>query len=500
MYCGGTCTITTEWEGLTVRIATPLPVTPFLAAVKQRCPSARWDGVSWKVSPHEAPEAVALVYDYFATVRDERAAAQRPAFDDSAPAPDGAAIEATRQALEPAASPLCMLAHGRTFGWHTYVSPLGPLSEQRSELLLRLGIIPLYRVWRGYDLVSPALRFWTDLWERRAELVQQTELPDGSIRETLAPATALAAWESIRRRTCGEPPATCGERWYPPRSWAVTWLAAMIVCINAESGARPFVYDAATGVFTRTLPRWPLRIPATTVQRTEVRDVVHPIVSAVILPGQYTEDGKDGLLHLSAVGHAAKLRALWAAILHGKREPVRVIAHGRQWYGHRLPGRAQYVTDWNETPLPQSGYAHLSLTHRSAFEPELGQSFLHLSGNDLHAQPDLALFAQQLGRAISLPFDPAWAEQLWRYGLVPESGERDPLIRKLPSIGCTGYWVHADERRWTRMIVAIQRGISPNDLLHRDIAITEVGLAAHVDGIVEYGGEGDDEQTEEFDE
>jgi hypothetical protein len=161
-----------------------------------------------------------------------------------------------------------------------------------------------------------------------------------------------------------------------------------------------------------------------------------------------------------------------------------------------MEGRQQYAGDWNDQPLHASGLSHLALTHRSAFEPELGQAFLHLAGNDQSGAPDLPLFAQQLSRAISVPFDLAWAPQLWGYGTNPDDSET-ALITPLPSTGCQGYWVLADEPRWTRLIVAVQQGVAPSSLRDDDLVITEIGAALRIEEVVEQAGEGGDDTDDD---
>jgi hypothetical protein len=227
------------------------------------------------------------------------------------------------------------------------------------------------------------------------------------------------------------------------------------------------------------------------LHRLDLKEAAHWPLSVCVLPARQSPDGNDILLHLSSVNGVSKNRALWAAILDGRREQIPLRTGDRRHYARRAEGRHQYVTDWNDEPLASSGLSHLALTHRSAFEPELGQAFLHLAGNDLTGAPDLPLFAQQLSRAISLPFDLAWAPELWRYGLADAADEL-PLITPLPSSGCQGYWVRADEARWTRLIIAIQRGLAPDQLSDADLAITEIGAAGNaIADVVEHGGEAD---------
>lgn len=505
MYCAAsTCWVSLESGSSlnrtsVLRIMPPIPVTPFITAMKAACPAARWNGTAWVVPAAEAASALALVYAYFAVVRNETTLPVPPFCDDPA-VTDPSQITAWMELLTPALPALHALLDGNTISYHAALPQLEHLAATEPTLLLRLGVIPLYRSYLPFEIGAPARRFWIQLWRDRAAFVESESLPDGSIRETIRLAAAHAVWGRMRQQVLGAPPAQQGSGWYPPQAWAPVWIAALLASINAASGTRPFTFDPAAGAFTRLLPPWPLRVPASTVMRTEVREIVHAIVSAAVLPGHAHPDGKDLILHLSAVGHLARLRALWAAFMHGKREGFKLLLDRQIWTAYRAEGRNQYVVDWNDAPLTQSGYAHLAITHRSLVAPQLGESFFHLTGNDFHPAPDLALFAQQLNRAISIPFDEAWVPVLWRFGRIPEAGEREPLIRVLPSVGCTGYWVDADERRWRRLILAAQQGRHPDAIRLDDVPVTEVGLRTEaVAGLVEYAGEGDMEDPDDGD-
>jgi hypothetical protein len=67
----------------------------------------------------------------------------------------------------------------------------------------------------------------------------------------------------------------------------------------------------------------------------------------------------------------------------------------------------------------------------------------------------------------------------------------------LPSTGCQGYWVLADEPRWIRLIVAVQQGITPRSLRDDDLVITEIGAALRIAEVVEQAGEGGDDSDDD---
>jgi hypothetical protein len=326
-------------------------------------------------------------------------------------------------------------------------------------------------------------------------VVRGTVQPDGTLREAITAATSATFWQQTRHQVCGAPPAHTGQRWYPPATTLPIWIAGLLACLDGP----PFTLEADGTTLTRTLPPWPLRV-RTDLHRLDLKDAAHWPVSLCVLPDTLSRDGNEALLHLSAVNGLSKNRALWAAVLDGRREPISVRTGTQRYYPRRVEGRNQYVTVWNDEPLPTSGLSHLTLTHRSAFEPELGQAFVHLAGNDLGSAPDLPLFAQQLSRAISIPFDLAWAAQLWAYGSDPaactllEHDDETALITPLPSLGCQGYWVLADEPRWIRLIIAVQRGVAPTTLSDADLTICEIGVTSAIAEVIEQAGEGSDEE------
>ena len=57
----------------------------------------------------------------------------------------------------------------------------------------------------------------------------------------------------------------------------------------------------------------------------------------------------------------------------------------------------------------------------------------------------------------------------------------------------------ADEARWMRLIVALQRGVAPDALGDADLTITEIGAAARLDEVIEQAGEGDEQNADDGD-
>jgi hypothetical protein len=463
-----------------VFLSPPEPCRPFIEKLRSHCPGARYTSVAWTVPVAHGQMAVEVLRAFFPVVQDNRPdAPPAPALDEGQ-APDPFARLDLVPVLTPKRSALLAVHTGR-YDDRAKVAEVALLAP---EVLQTLGVAEGLE---GRWIVSyVAARFWQELRNGFDQVVSGEPQADGALRECLDPDMLRAYWLETRQRACGIAPERTGERWFPPHSTLPVWVAALIACLEGP----PFTPHEATQVLVRTLSRWPLRLPAP-LHRLEHRNASHWPLSLCVLPEKLSRDGNDALLHVSAVGGVSKNRALWAAILDGRREKLSIRAAHQRFYPRRVEGRNQYLTDWNDEPLPASGLSHLALTHRTAFEPELGEAFLHLAGNDLGGAPDLLLFAQQLSRGISVPFDLAWAAELWHYGTNPDDSET-PLIAPLPSIGCQGYWVLADEPRWTRIIIAVQRGIAPSALADDELVLTEVGTPARLDDVVEQAGEGDD--------
>ncbi|PDW00936.1 hypothetical protein [Candidatus Chloroploca asiatica] len=464
-----------------VIVAPPVPVRPFIDTLKTRCRSARASSFGWVIPADDAETAVALLRAHFPVVQDARQVAPQPP-----PFVDGGCDDPFRRldliaVLTPAAPALRAIYHDR----HEARAAFAQLAAYDPTLPAQLGLAESLE--NQWVIAYAAQRFWHELLSGLAQLVHGVVLADGTVRETITAPDLMEYWHRTRRQICGAVPEHTGQRWYPTVATLPIWIAGLLACLEGPA----FTLDESTATVFRHLPPWPLRLPSE-LFRLEVKDAVHWPVSVCVLPGSQVGDGQDVLLHLSAVGGLSKNRALWAAILDGRREPLAVRIGKQRHAPRRIEGRRPYVSDWNDQPLHASGLSHLALTHRSAFEPALGQAFVHLAGNDAAGAPDLVQFAQQLSRAISLPFDLAWAAQLWAYGTNPDDTET-ALITPLPSIGCQGYWVLADEPRWMRLIIAVQHGVAPEDLRDDDLMITDIGAALRLDDVIEQAGEGGDE-------
>ncbi len=470
-----------------VIVSPPVPCRPFIDQIKLRCRSARYSSFGWTVSQADAELAVDLLRTFFPVIQDGRSGAQpAPRFDDGF-----ASNLLTQLDLVPLLTPLAPALRALHNDRNAARAQLSQVNAQAPDVPLILGFA------EGIDgswiMAYAAQRFWQELLGSIGQVISGVVQADGTLREQIDPEVLRQYWLTIRERICGTPPERTGQRWFPAQATLPVWVAALLACIEGS----PFALEADQPIpsLSRVLAAWPLRV-RDDFHRLDLKDAAHWPVSVCVLPGRQSRGSNDALLHLSSVNGISKNRALWAAILDGRRESIPVRTGYQRHYPRRVDGRNQYVADWNDEPLPTSGLSHLALTHRSAFEPELGQSFLHLAGNEASSTPDLALFAQQLSRALSVPFNLAWAEQLWNYGANPDDSET-ALITPLPSIGCQGYWVLADEPRWTRLIVAIQRGVAPESLRDEHLTIIEVGATSAIADVIEQAGEGGEKSDDD---
>lgn len=172
-------------------------------------------------------------------------------------------------------------------------------------------------------------------------------------------------------------------------------------------------------------------------------------------------DAPAALLHLSAVGPYAQLKALWAHVL---TMPARILqlpeaAEGgsvQRLRASRLSGvHGRYHTHWNAQPLPRSGQSHLSLTHDVALDQRAGTGRVLLQ--PLHASLDLQLVVTLLDRHLALPLpptlaDPVVATQLWNAALAVGA------VTPLPAFGCLAFWIAIEHPSWPQCVVAATLG------------------------------------------
>jgi hypothetical protein len=166
-----------------------------------------------------------------------------------------------------------------------------------------------------------------------------------------------------------------------------------------------------------------------------------------------------GLLHFSAVGLYAQLKAAWAHLLH---VPARIVSlplaaspRERLRASRLSPLHGRYRTHWNAAPLPMSGQSHMSITHDVALDAAAGSGVTLLQALDVPV--DAELFLALLDRHLALPLpsqvhDPDVAAQLWANAV--EAGAITPL----PAFGCQAFWLAAEHPAWAQLVVAALRG------------------------------------------
>jgi hypothetical protein len=459
-------------RGDEVYIDTPYANQSFIDAIKQRF-AGRYTYGRWCVAARHGDEILDLARAHFPAISDLRPdAALPPAFA------DGTLDVFAHLDLIPRIAPWHAPLLDIFSEWHPERDKLGGLREAAPEAFSALGFFAVYAAepvpkWRQPE---PAKQFWSALLAALPSAVVGTVHEDGTATEQLTRAGLESLWLRVREETLGPVPERAFERWYPPRASAGHWIAALLGCVAGPAFTRH--PDATDVVLTRTLPAWPVRMATSSPAYVDVRGVVQSIISWCARPGPDAGEPVAVLLHISGVGLYTKLRALWARLMDAKREIIALPeSPSSRLTVRRAEGRNVYHTDWNDQPLPKSGLAHISITHTSASVPQTGQGFVHLAGNDLAGAPDLQLFFRQLDWALTLPLRPEWAGRLWLYGQRVRQPNGKPLIERLPSFGCAGYWVEADELRWTRIAVALTRGQNPEDLVDEDLPITQVGVA-----------------------
>jgi hypothetical protein len=176
------------------------------------------------------------------------------------------------------------------------------------------------------------------------------------------------------------------------------------------------------------------------------------------------------LLHVSAVGPYAHLKAVWAHLLH---VPARIVTlplaarpRERVRASRLSPLHGRYRTYWNAEPLPQSGQSHASITHDVALDVAPGSGVALLQ--PLHGSLDAELFVAVLDRRLALPLppqvqEPTVAAQLWANAIDARA------ITSLPAFGCHVFWLAAEHPAWPQLLVAALRGKPLTDVPHPQV-------------------------------
>lgn len=484
-------TLTSTYTRMSIGVS--YPSLDFAEAMHAACPGALRTREGWTVQQKEEQIALDLVYKHFPVIKDMRFQRHKPLPTTRTRIVDPVAGNPfTRLDLVPMMAKL-----SRWIATHDL-----DLADAKAFLRASdkhvLADIAIHEFVGGmWAMGSQARTLWHQFGVYGVSTVLKSEIqPDGSLVETLHADDVIASWHKIRGEVIRRKVEHRGDGWFPTSDVLPVWVAGAI----ARLGGGAFTLNEAGDTLSRRLPSWILRGNASIVH-ADMKDIRHNIVSASILPSSVSGLNHDVLVHVSVVGSVSKNRALWAGLLDGKKEPLQL----RIWYDRfaprRMDGRKQYRVTTNDAPLPVSGLSHMDMTHVSAFEPNLGESFLHLTGNDVNGTPDLTLFAQQLSRAIPYPFDLSIAPHLWRVGLETASGSgsrRAYLIHKLPSTGCQGYWVSADEKAWAKIIIAHQLNLRPNELRNHHVIVREVKATAEAVAVAEHVEEDTGDSDDDF--
>lgn len=209
---------------------------------------------------------------------------------------------------------------------------------------------------------------------------------------------------------------------------------------------------------SRTLPWWPGRI-AHHVRKAEfVNGLLCDTLTWVVLPGRSPANAgaTDQIIHASFVGHQKKCKAAWAAIMTSKGKIKLPIDDGRGnnvfREATRLEGKDRYYSFWSDAL--SCGLSHLVIDAREGFNPRPGVPFAHIVGSD--GSPDFQRFFKQLDRALRLPIQENWIEEIWTLAKDAQ------LITPLPSYGCRGFWIQADnDALWAKVISQCAGGNNP---------------------------------------
>ncbi len=317
--------------------------------------------------------------------------------------------------------------------------------------LQRTGSSPKHPYSRSVDAWVcdyPFPHFWADFTRTLFGALHTARTDDGLI-QTLSAAGAAEVWDLAVRRAYSR-----ASGWSPTPAHQPLHFAAAI----ASFGGLP--WQITDDGIARALPNQPFRhIPRGAAVNPPVmhgkQGLLNPCVGWAVIPAHTlsNSEGEDALVYFAGVGQQKKLRATWAQLLDARRETIKLPFYEEGYYDQKIAYRAArrpagkqvYQTFWNDTPLPESGLAHMVMQHWSIFAPRALEPFIHLTGAD--GIPDLTRFMTQMDAACPLPLTPAWAAQLW------ELGVSRTCILPLPSYGCTAYFVDpSDVMSWGQIV------------------------------------------------
>ena len=356
-----------------------------------------------------------------------------------------------------------------------------------AELLPRFGFTLVDQRWPAWRSSEPAQfwerahwpygALWANLKGRLPKLIESQGREDGTVRQSIATTAAEALWdeECTRYARAPEPVAPASGPDY---------LAATVGALPGPA----WTLTADGTAIERHLPAQPFRYaPSATPLPLQLKNglLLDLLCWAVLPPDTRDNPGPVAeIVYLSPVGGQKKLKAAWASLMDHKREILRLPD---DHHGHtatldyiaarRVDGKGMYTAHWNDEPLPESGLAHLVIQHVSVHRPRTGQPFLHVTG--MEGLPDLPHFFLQLDIASPYPLQPAWATTLW------EEGRAHDLIVRLPSRGCTGFWVRTDDPMWAQIVAQCAGGTG-------EVQIETVGTASAHAAVTEVVNEDDD--------
>jgi hypothetical protein len=311
--------------------------------------------------------------------------------------------------------------------------------------------------------------------------------------EEISVDTLIDIWERARVAQFGVKPTKLGERAYPNKNVALSYIA---VAIASAQGPPVEVVD---GVLRRVYNAWPMSC-ATEPSEMHVEGAHISLASWAVLTQSSVGGENYVLMHLSAVNTYGKNKATWASIMDGTRATYqlsfpygsRAGYGGRSQSAKRQTGKKRYITDWNDQPMKKSRMTHMAITHYTMENPESGQGFLHLVGDHISAAPDLSWFFIQIDKALTIPVQETWAKALWDMGVQLR------LIHRMPSHNCAAYWVDASENKWTKIVQALTLGRTLEDL--GDVEVETVGgIVADADQLVLEDVETEEDYTGEDD-
>jgi hypothetical protein len=387
------------------------------------------------VRPEDAHNVALIFAKYYDCIKDKRENSRGPFPEWNDPTPvDLLAYATEAAALKPYVN--AFLSNDVTYGTDKVI-----LNTLVAQFPIMRRLLRLQQRYGNYYRTEPTHTFLrTVLYKMRGAI--RGEIDPVTLRRTLYAEKHIIeqTWNDFVYEALGIRPTHLGEKYYPTNEEAAWFIAIAFACFDMTHWENDN--------FIVSYPHWPL-LKTVAPDRVDVAGLGIDVVSWVYK--------NEVLYHISAVGAMQKLSALWAHLVDGSRGPVALKIPKSYWERksvRREVGAKRYRKYFTNEPLTKSGWNHMIVEHVTTVQVLPGERFIHLVHDTTQPLPDLSRFMHQLRKALTIPLLADRDQEHWNRGC--EAG----VIVPCDSYGCAAWIIDPDEVVWTKIRVAMARGMS----------------------------------------